>query len=54
MKLTIIIPCYNEEKTIKQLINKILALHSIKKQIIVVDDCSTDNSFNKGSIGSLL
>ena len=46
MKLTIIIPCYNEEKTIKQLINKILALHSIKKQIIVVDDCSTDNSFN--------
>ena len=46
MKLTIIIPCYNEEKTIKQLINKILALHSIKKQIIVIDDCSTDNSFN--------
>ena len=35
-----------KEKTIKQLINKILALHSIKKQIIVVDDCSTDNSFN--------
>lgn len=44
MKLTIIIPCYNEEKTIGILLEKILQLENIKKQIIVIDDCSKDNS----------
>lgn len=43
MKLSIIIPCYNEEDTINLIIKKILQL-PIKTQIIVVDDCSTDNS----------
>lgn len=45
MKLSIIIPCYNEENTIGLIINKILLL-PINTQIIVVDDCSTDNSPN--------
>tara|TARA_A100001388_G_scaffold277537_1_gene269320 strand:+ start:908 stop:1624 length:717 start_codon:yes stop_codon:yes gene_type:complete len=43
-KLTIIIPCYNEEKTIKIILEKIENLNNIKKQIIVVDDFSKDNS----------
>ena len=43
MKLTIIIPCYNEKYTIKKLIEKILDLN-LSKQIILVDDCSTDGS----------
>ena len=47
MKLTIIIPCYNEEKTIGILLEKILQLEKIKKQIIVIDDCSTDNSLQE-------
>tara|TARA_Y100000768_G_C23852657_1_gene621787 strand:+ start:99 stop:800 length:702 start_codon:yes stop_codon:yes gene_type:complete len=47
MKLTIIIPCYNEEKTISVLLKKILNLSQFKKQIIVVDDCSTDNSLRE-------
>ena len=47
MKLTIIIPCYNEEKTIKIVLEKILKLNYSKKQIIVIDDCSTDNSLNE-------
>ena len=47
MKLTIIIPCYNEEKTIKILLEKILKLNYLKKQIIIIDDCSTDNSLNE-------
>ena len=47
MKLTIIIPCYNEEKTIGILLEKILQLENIKKQIIVIDDCSKDNSLNE-------
>ncbi len=43
MKLTIIIPCYNEKYTIKKLIEKILDLN-LSKQIILIDDCSTDGS----------
>ena len=46
MKLTIIIPCYNEEKTIGIIIDKVKKtnLQQIKKEIIVVDDGSKDSS----------
>jgi dolichol-phosphate mannosyltransferase len=43
--LSIIIPCFNEEKTIERIIKKILKLRNINKQIIVVNDASTDQSF---------
>ncbi len=43
-KLTVIIPCYNELKTINTIINKILEINFIETQIIVVDDKSTDGS----------
>jgi len=43
-KLTIIIPCYNEIKTIEAIIKKIIDLKNIKKQIIVIDDNSSDGS----------
>ena len=43
IKLTIIIPVYNEIKTIEKLINKILKLN-IKKQVIVIDDGSNDGT----------
>ena len=43
MKLSVIIPIYNEEITCRQLIEKV-ELVSIQKQIIVVDDGSTDDS----------
>ncbi len=43
-KLTIIIPCYNEKNTIAEIIDQILQLNNIKKQIIVVDDKSNDGS----------
>lgn len=45
--LTIIIPCYNEERTIDKIIQKVLKQGYIKKQIIVVDDKSSDNSIKK-------
>ena len=45
MKLTVIIPIYNEEKTCSQLIEKVKSVH-IQKQIIVVNDGSTDDSGN--------
>ena len=43
--LSIIIPCFNEEKTITKVIKKIYALKlKFKFEIIVVDDASKDNS----------
>jgi glycosyltransferase involved in cell wall biosynthesis len=42
--LSIIVPCFNEEKTIKKIIKKILQIKNIHKQIIIVNDGSTDNS----------
>ena len=44
MKLTVIIPCYNEEKTINELINKVINNNYENKEIIIIDDCSTDKS----------
>tara|TARA_B100000989_G_C19409144_1_gene413541 strand:- start:125 stop:826 length:702 start_codon:yes stop_codon:yes gene_type:complete len=43
--LSIIVPCYNEQETIRQIINKILIQDiSISKEIIIVDDFSNDNT----------
>jgi len=44
MKLSIIIPCYNEEKTISQIVNKVDEFKSFAKEIIIVNDCSSDSS----------
>ncbi|MDR3243527.1 MAG: glycosyltransferase family 2 protein [Elusimicrobiota bacterium] len=45
MKLSIIIPCYNEAKTIKEIVSAVIAAcPSIDKEIIIVDDDSTDGS----------
>ena len=42
--LTIIIPCFNEKNTILKLINKIKKIKYIKKQIILIDDNSSDGT----------
>lgn len=42
--LSIIIPCYNEEQHITNLVKKVLESPVENKEIIVVDDCSTDNT----------
>jgi dolichol-phosphate mannosyltransferase len=44
MLLTIIIPIFNEENTIEIIFKKILEQNQIKKQIILVDDFSTDKT----------
>ena len=47
MKLSIVIPVYNEEKTIHLILNKILEvnlINQLEKEIILVNDCSTDGS----------
>ena len=45
MLLSVIIPCYNEAATIRQILRQIRDVR-LDKQIIVVDDHSADNSFS--------
>jgi len=44
LKLSIIIPCYNEKSTIREVIDAVLAALYDDKEIIVVDDCSKDGT----------
>lgn len=47
MKLSIVIPAYNEEKTIEEIIHRIFDVelpNNTEKEIIVVDDCSSDKT----------
>jgi cellulose synthase/poly-beta-1,6-N-acetylglucosamine synthase-like glycosyltransferase len=41
MKITVVIPVYNETSTIEELIGLVQAV-KLDKEIIIVDDCSTD------------
>jgi len=43
-KLSIIVPCYNEEKTILSVIKEIKEFNDIEKEIIIVDDGSKDGT----------
>lgn len=48
-KISIIVPSYNEEATISIVIDKLLNLtfiNNIKKEIIIVNDCSIDHTEN--------
>lgn len=44
MKLTVIIPVYNEVNSIEKLIDLILKINFINTEIILVDDCSNDGT----------
>lgn len=44
-KLSIIIPCFNEEETLETILQKVIEVKiPFDKEIVIVDDCSTDNS----------
>jgi glycosyltransferase involved in cell wall biosynthesis len=47
-KISIIVPIYNEEKTLEELIKRILKANvlGLEMEIVVVDDCSVDMSFD--------
>lgn len=49
MKLSIIIPVYNEEKTIAEVVKKVISvkINRVRIEIIIVDDGSSDNSRSK-------
>ena len=45
MKLSIIIPAYNEEKMIRQILDKIHSvelINGLQKEVVIVNDCSVD------------
>src|ERR1051326_4180512 len=44
MKLSIIIPCYNERQTIRTIVDAVRAAPVPNKEIIVVDDGSNDGT----------
>jgi glycosyltransferase involved in cell wall biosynthesis len=44
MKLSIVIPCYNEAKTIRLIVDRVRAAPVADKEIIIVDDCSRDGT----------
>ena len=46
MKVSIIIPCYNELNTINLLIERVLEQKNINKEIILIDDFSNDGTRN--------
>ncbi|NUM50160.1 MAG: glycosyltransferase family 2 protein [Flavobacteriales bacterium] len=46
-KLSILVPAYNEERTIESILKKIdevVLINSIEKEIVIVNDCSKDNT----------
>jgi glycosyltransferase involved in cell wall biosynthesis len=44
MKLSILIPCFNERSTIEEILSRVEACAHQPKEIIVIDDCSTDGT----------
>jgi len=44
MKLSIVIPCYNERSTIENIVAAVKAAPVPEKEIIIVDDCSSDGT----------
>jgi len=46
-KLSVVIPVFNEEATVNKLLNRLKdvnLINNIRKEIIIVNDCSTDNT----------
>lgn len=43
-KLSIIVPVYNEEKTLATILERLIEIRYVETEIIVVDDCSIDNT----------
>jgi len=46
VKVTIVMPCFNEDKTIREIVYRVLS-QTYVSELIVIDDCSTDSSLEK-------
>lgn len=48
MKLSIVIPVYNERDTIDEIVRQVMAVDiGMERELVLVDDCSTDGSRDK-------
>ncbi len=45
-KFSIVVPCFNEEKTLRKCVEKVLEIaeETLSLELIIVDDCSKDRS----------
>ncbi len=48
LRLSVVIPCYNEESTVAALVQRVVEAppDDVGKEIVIVDDCSTDGSWD--------
>lgn len=48
MRLSVVVPCYNEENTLRRCVKRVLEIQdeTLDLEIILVDDCSTDRSLD--------
>jgi len=44
MKISIVIPCYDEKNTIEEIVEAVRSAPIENKEIIVADDCSVDGT----------
>jgi dolichol-phosphate mannosyltransferase len=46
VKLSVVVPCYNEERTLEGCVDSVLAIQddTLEVELVVVDDCSSDKS----------
>lgn len=45
MKVSIVMPCYNEIRTIETIVDKVLSVHlDLDREVVIVDDASTDGT----------
>jgi len=44
MRISVVIPCFNEAKTIRTMVERVRAAPGPEREIIVVDDCSRDGT----------
>ncbi|MCH2211873.1 MAG: glycosyltransferase family 2 protein [Fuerstiella sp.] len=45
LRLSVVIPVYNEEETLRNLVERVREV-PVRKEIVLIDDCSADNSRN--------
>src|SRR4051812_44763237 len=52
MKLSVVIPCFNERKTIEKIVDAVRSAPIKNAELIIVDDCSTDGTIEilKGAV----
>src|SRR5829696_1154663 len=43
-RISVLVPVYNEEKTVATVVERVLALGDLVKEIVIVDDGSTDGT----------